>query len=534
MSVVATLKRRLRGKTPPPDKPSQSSLPSPLDLGDEAPSDSTKQRVYLVTLSRPKQDFSSNGIRLRAPAEFSKKQILAFVREACEHPAYLNHLCRASGSKVSLLRVCVFREFYKPDENGVADIHDHLPLLAEGSFRFMPVKRALLNRRGLASHWSCTHTGYWSALRYCVVPSPKKPLVSLDQAPEVWPESHPAHDECVHAPVTAEAIQAKRKKACDTRAEEGKSEPRPTDMDVWALVVRSGIYNAPDDPFADLKLAQYAKLHCSITMCHYLFKNRAKLNALIDDIWRWEKIDDVVAACSRTRPQAMSAALELPCVCRGAWMNAIVASFMMNNIRSAELCSDIQTSLERGRSEATPVVCLAGSRGGEGKSVFLKALHSVFQDPGFVFTVPDKSNFPLLDLPKAKVCFLDEYRFDPKVLGYATLCLWFDGSAVPVTRPQNMAGVSGHLLYKGSAPIFVTTKLEDMARIESAAAVNPATGCPYDADASMLLRRLKIYRYTQRIPKPPPGTPFCATCFSNMVQSQAAVWSLTNGARRWS
>ena len=30
------------------------------------------------------------------------------------------------------------------------------------------------------------------------------------------------------------------------------------------------------------------------------------------------------------------------------------------------------------------------------------------------------------------------------------------------TRPQNQAGASGHLLYKGTAPIFVTCKLPDL------------------------------------------------------------------------
>ena len=52
------------------------------------------------------------------------------------------------------------------------------------------------------------------------------------------------------------------------------------------------------------------------------------------------------------------------------------------------------------------------------------------------------------------------------------------------------------------------------------AAIDARTGRPYDADASMLLRRLKIYRFTQRVRKPAQRFPFCACCFSRLVLQQ--------------
>ena len=63
--------------------------------------------------------------------------------------------------------------------DGQDHAHDHVAVLAAASFRFGAVKLALLQRYGLASHWSCTHTGYWSAVRYCCMPSPKKPKAAL-------------------------------------------------------------------------------------------------------------------------------------------------------------------------------------------------------------------------------------------------------------------------------------------------------------------------------------------------------------------
>ena len=120
-----------------------------------------------------------------------------------------------------------------------------------------------------------------------------------------------------------------------------------------------------------------------------------------------------------------------------------------------------------------------------------------------------------------KVAFLDEWRFVNKSVGFATQCLWFDGSAVPVARPQN--GLQkGHFMYRGSAPILVTGKLEDVENLAKHAAIDLATGRPASAEASMLHRRLKVYKYTQRIPKP-PSTSYCGRCFAELVLSQSSM-----------
>ena len=134
-------------------------------------------------------------------------------------------------------------------------------------------------------------------------------------------------------------------------------------------------------------------------------------------------------------------------------------------------------------------------------------------------------NFPFLELLGAKVAFLDEYRFDPDLVSWASQCLWFDGSAVPVGRPQNVPGCTGNAMYKGTAPIFITTKLSHLSSLQYSAEINPATGQPWDTDASMLLRRLKVYEFHTRVPKPAAIFPFCAACFVRLLQGQAAAWS---------
>ena len=121
----------------------------------------------------------------------------------------------------------------------------------------------------------------------------------------------------------------------------------------------------------------------------------------------------------------------------------------------------------------------------------------------------------------AQVClvgaFLDEWRFSDDVVSFPDQLRWFEGSHLTVSRPQNIQGSTGHLTYEGSAPIFATSKLADLAALEELAADDPATGEPKCAEASMLMRRLRVYRLSKRIPKPQHDVPYCGCCFAKLV-----------------
>ena len=518
--------RRLREKTPACFRV-QASLPEPLklDVNDEASTDS-KRQVYLITLPCPKPGaVSSDGRPLTAPGSKTKEEVLACVLDAFAHPVYTN-VWLAHGP-VPLKQLGLWREFHKPGPAQERSVHDHLPALAVDNctFRYLPVKRALLQRHGLASHWSCSHTGYWSCVRYLAVESPKKPEESLDKNPVLWARhgTHPHVVDCTYAPVTAGALTAKRQKLASQAARNGKAEPKVNDLDVWALVVRSGVRNDIDDQTAHMQLAAYAKQHCGETMVHYLFKRRHVLSRMIDDIWLWENIENAVLVARRSRLEALTAAELGPCTCGGAWPAFVVSSFIQNGIPIAELCHDVLTALTRGRSETTPVLVLGGRLGGEGKSMFVKPLRRIYD--GFVFATPERSNFPLMDLPHAKVALLEEFPWDDDLVSWAAMNLWFDGSAVPIGQPQNVPGATGNIEYKGKAPIFITCKLSDLERLEYYAQINPSTGDPWEANASMINRRLKVYRFTQRVAKPREQISFCAHCFAKFVKSQAAVWA---------
>ena len=417
-SLPFSKRLRLRSKTPLPQTPVVG-----ISLGAEA-SKKQGRSVYLVTLPHPKQTRSECGRTLVAPESMSKKELMQKFLICCQNPVYIDPQGILERWPVPLRRAGLWNELHEIDAAGEVHGHSHLAVLAERVFKFMPVKRALLQRYGLASHWSSAHDGYWSPVRYLSVPSPKKPYASLDHHPELWAAKgkHPPVSECVNPPMTADAIRARRQYAEMKCAEAGKKQPRVSEMDVWPVVVANKIRNTPDSPHADKQLMAWVKNYGTVEMQQFCFKQRAKLKSLIDDIWMWENVENDVQIALQSRMQVLTAAATSPCVCSGAWAAQVAESFRVNGINASELCGDILTSMKCGRSEQVPVIVLAGARGGEGKSMFLKPMLEIFGHEA-VFCKPEKGNFPLVDLPGKKVAFLDEWRFDESIISYATQCV---------------------------------------------------------------------------------------------------------------
>ena len=423
--------------------------------------------VCNVTFPHPKQPASAEGVTLVAPETLGRPELLRRVLAACAAPAYASTWYTGS---VALDRAAVFQELHKESAEGETHKHNHVAVMALEPFRFLPVKRALLYNFGLASHWSCTHEGYWSVIRYCAVASEKKPRATLDPEPLLWARvgQHPPLLECCHEPLTAAALRKRKQRSDDLAAETGAKPARISEIDVWPVIVGKGFANTPEDRNAHLRLIAFAKQSCSVQMQQFLFRIRARLPGLIDDIWAWERVEETLAVAGSTRLDILKRAANGPCVCDGQWCASVVASFMDNRINVRELCSDVLKALTVGRDESVPIVVLAGSFGGEGKSLFLKGLWAVFGKE-WVFPTPVRGNFPLLELPGKKVCFLDDWRFDETVLSWGVQCLWYDGSIMPVNRPQNQQGVQGHVLYSEKAPIFATTKLVNVEALQAAA-----------------------------------------------------------------
>ena len=286
------------------------------------------RRVYLVTIPHPRAPAPTRRLRgkspqpppsLAAPSQFSRAQIEGIILDATKKPA-----CADSRNQhrveVELEAMAAFQELHQADQKGQRNPHYHIALKAARSFRFLPVKRAIRDRYNLETHWSCVHDGYPSTLRYCAMPSPSKPISELDPSPRMWSRSgtHRPLFEACQEPVTVAATMKRREMAVKFALEEGKAEPRPTEMDMYAAIVNGGFKNTPDDQFAWKRLVSHLK-QTSPPLYHYAFKNRVRLPALIDDVWSWEQVEDSLASQSLSRVGRMQRAATRACECGGEW-----------------------------------------------------------------------------------------------------------------------------------------------------------------------------------------------------------------------
>ena len=239
LPVAQPLAKRLRSKT-------NLQTPCTAPAADDEDGDAHRS-VYLVTAPHPLRARSVDGRLLVAPESMSREDMGIALRDAAAHPLPDGQWQRMHPQRApqpaELVKMVVFREYHVATANGVPHAHFHVAVLFAASVRFAPRKRALLWNHGLATHWSCSHCGGWPAVRCGCAPTPQKPQGALDPAPWVWAAAgtHPPLDECVHEPTTAGALRARRLCLEHSASARGKPMPRIREVDVWPVVVASGV-----------------------------------------------------------------------------------------------------------------------------------------------------------------------------------------------------------------------------------------------------------------------------------------------------
>ena len=267
--------------------------------------------VYLVTFVHPARPRSDTGQVLRSPDRYSRKDLCNALLDSFAHPVYGdvgNQAAFGGGSSVRVLKMVVFAERHKPNDEGETHWHYHVALKADRTFRYLPIKRALMTRHSMASHWSCTHDGYWSTVRYGSWPSSAKPLSVLDPTPLCWSLGGPHEPlwEAAQEPTTAAALEKRRLKAAKHAAEEGREEPRVSEIDVWPIIVRHGIRSSDDDQHTHRRLIEVAIDTCSPAFVSFLFRIQKRLPGLIDDVCTWQEVHDIVVGSQMSRMQCLS------------------------------------------------------------------------------------------------------------------------------------------------------------------------------------------------------------------------------------
>ncbi|CAJ1417934.1 unnamed protein product [Effrenium voratum] len=101
------------------------------------------RRAYLVTFADTQRETSSDGRKLVAPGAYSRCEVRGFIQGA---------VTATQSNRTQPLGLTYMSVFQERHASG--RIHYHAALLGDKCFRFLTVKRHLLQAHGLASHWS--------------------------------------------------------------------------------------------------------------------------------------------------------------------------------------------------------------------------------------------------------------------------------------------------------------------------------------------------------------------------------------------
>lgn len=458
------------------------------DLGPQ--DDRALRRTHNTTFSHPVQPRAADGTVLRPPGTFSREEIKnAFLSAIHDTNA-------AKQTPVVILLLVVFREHHAGGE-----VHYHVASSANRQYRFGPPKRALLEKFGLATHWSTVHDHYASTVAYGYLPSPHKPMSELDPVPLLWSASgtHPPLSEASRPPVNAMLIAKMREAARLARSEKGKSE-RFEEIHLWPIVVREN-FAAGDD--GREHLMAYAQRVGGEAMVKYCFANWYKLDDIVRKVWEIERVQEYIAAKGKSRMEVLHDATSHTCICDGEWLLAAKQIFKLNGINPSLWCAAMLQALDEGRSKGN-LVCHVGNGGNEGKSFLFEPLGVVFGEE-FVFLTPPAGGFPLLGMERARIALLDDWRFNEDIISYNLQLLWFEGKPFVIARPQN--NFSSHLRYTKDAPIFISTLEADLLSVKRHI---------QQGDVSMMLKRLTVFKFTAVLTSPKKIPP-CARCFSRFL-----------------
>ena len=173
--------------------------------------------------------------------------------------------------------------------------HFHVALKLSMRVSFMPFKQALRMRSGFASHWSCSHTEFFTTVRYGYFASERKPVV--DKSPLSWTTSGASLDLFAESqePWTASVYRKRRENAeaaralppgTDSKKRARLQKAKFTKLDFIALVLDAGLKT----PAA---VMSHAQAKGSESLHDFVSRHLRKLEEYLEDAANWSRASAV-------------------------------------------------------------------------------------------------------------------------------------------------------------------------------------------------------------------------------------------------
>ena len=508
--------------------PSKADTAEKPDWYDQADPDVQNEVFFVTAASILNAEDNVKGPALRDPSLISKEEFQAALFDSVSRPIY--DQARGGRPATVMPQLDVYVGVKEPHKSRPQKEHHHAVLkLWKGHHRFLPFKRAMRERHGIATHWSTSHKQMWSAVRYIYITTPTKPMV--DRAPLVWTRDNRKFElarNC-NQPFQAEAWNRLRELRMADPYEKKTQKARDrsetvTKLDFSALVLEQRLRT----PNAVL---EYVMQKGSKSMQLYVCNRQRKLKELIQDAFTMESAPDLAAAERESDWERVERLARGTCKCGsgGCIWWSLAADFFKNNqeIDQERLAGSIRKVIQMGPSKHARVPTIIGEPNCA-KSTVLDNVRNVF-GPENVLNKPKLGapNGALSQLAKGnfRFVFWDDFR-PVEYAAYPT-----ENPTVPVTdflaffqgQPFNIqvsqSFNDGHPTMTWQRGVAMTCKEEGL--------WDPA-GIVSREEIKHMKARVEIFRATHVVAKSPDlfeESPACAESWCRWLLTASVAYA---------
>ena len=375
------------------------------------PESNIVQTVYLITMARVLASTLADGANFKDLNVVERKTIAEAVLDAFNNP--VASTCggrpRTSGSINVVELIVVYRESH---EDG--SIHFHIAVKLRRGQHFASAKKTLQVRHSMPSHFSCSHTQLWSAIRYGHIETPAKPQV--DETPWIWTPTWTgfAHEQEVvdlfelsQQPWNAD-VWRKRRVAQNKEASQKNAKTKFEQLDLTSIIMSKHLYTKDS-------LLAYAQTSGTHAMMRFVHNRQDKLTQDIERAKEWgsakdnaafDAIDDWTLLCNEATK---------PCPHRGCECGYKIASrqvFERNagTLDELRLAFALRAILINGPKKTVRVPFLQGPSN-SGKSTLLYPFDDLFEPKRVLHKPALGSTFGLRNIAtgKKRLIFWDDY-----------------------------------------------------------------------------------------------------------------------------
>lgn len=428
------------------------------------------RQVYLVTYSQ------ADLVKFPSRKEFADALVLAFSKDN------------------NVIQWCCCLEDH---EDGGK--HYHVAIKLERKQRWLKIKRFLLDHFDISVHFSSAHHNYFSAWEY-VTKSDREYLQS------------PGHTDLTNGKVpqtdsASVAITLQRNESDieddDTASERSrKRKKRITSLQVSEIVEAKSIKTRTEL----LALARQQKTEGKSDLAEFIMNRQPKvINHIITTTWDMLNAEENLARSKKTRMELLGEAAESGCIenCQGRWLQCAKEVLATNGIELRQFASAIYTLLEKGRGKYRNLMLVGPANCG--KTFLLKPLNVMYH----TFTNPASGTFAWIGVDKKECIFLNDFRWNEKIIPWHDLLLLLEGEPVHFSAPKSH--FSEDILLDADTPVFATSK-HTLAYVRG--------GTVDERETEMMSVRWNVFTLTQQISedrqirmKP------CPHCFASLVCS---------------